>query len=91
MDDYNLTIKEKLYFNTFFNFARRGFYSFDRTMLFDDDEKYHLVARPIISPKRHNKKFSIDGIPYIETSSIKLQGKMSKCIGIKLIEIINNR
>lgn len=89
LDAYNLNIKEKLYYNTFIYFARRGFYSFDRTSLFDNDELYHLVARPIFSPKRHNRNLSIDGIPYIKTKSFNLRGNIAECTELKLTETIN--
>lgn len=90
LTNYHLTKAEKLYYNSFVYYARRGLYSFDRTDINSDESIYHLVAKPISSKKRHNKFVEIKGIPHINTNAINLNAKIEKIVEIDLIHIIDN-
>lgn len=91
LDNYNLSMLEKLYYNTFVSMAMRGFYSFDRTFHAENGlEVYHLVAKPKNDDIEVLKAITQIGIPYVDIDGINFEKDMSLIIEKPLVRLINN-
>lgn len=86
MDD-TLSLAEKCYYNTFFSMAQRGFYSFDRNIDVDGEDKelYHLVAKP--KREVNMEKIQKLGIPSLEKVDILFDFSSTE---IPLVQLIND-
>ncbi len=66
------TYIEKVYAHSFIEFAKKGFYSFDKSNINDpNDGKYHLVA----SPSKLITNEIISELPNIQTDDFNLQNE----------------
>lgn len=76
---------DKVYVNSFVEFAKKGFWSFDKTNVQNySDRMYHLVARPVYS--HHMAVYSIEGSSLYTNEKIKII--TTKCFD--LVTLINN-
>ncbi len=90
LKNYHLTKAEKLYYNSFIYYARRGLYSFDRTDINSSKSIYHIVARPVFSKKKHKSMMQLENIPQISSNNIIFDEKIGNIIDIRLVDIIDS-
>ncbi len=83
-DDPIQTYIDKVYVNSFVEYAKKGFWSFDKTNTHNySDNMYHLVARPVSS---HKESFGIEGSKLYIKEKIRIT--TTECFN--LIGLIND-